>query len=170
MLYEAAVRRKKPLLERSERNRWLAVLFGIAPDLVSFGPMFLARFIFNFRSSWMMKPNISQIPAYVFGAYNWTHSLVIFGLVFGLIWLIRRKIFYPILGWLLHILIDIPSHSIKFFPTPFLWPIFGFRINGLSWADPWFMVINYAALIAVYLILYLPWPRKAKRQGVQIVA
>jgi len=43
--------------------------------------------------------------------------------------------------------------SYKFYPTPFLWPISGWKFDGLSWADPWFMLFNYAAIIIVYVLL-----------------
>lgn len=66
-------------------------------------------------------------------------------------------------GWLLHILMDIPSHSYDFYPTPFLWPISDFKINGFHWGTPWFMITNYSLIIISYLILYFLKKRNKKR-------
>jgi hypothetical protein len=58
------------------------------------------------------------------------------------------------LGWALHILIDIPTHSLRFFATPFLWPLSDYRFNGISWGNRWFMLANYTALAIVYILLW----------------
>jgi hypothetical protein len=53
----------------------------------------------------------------------------------------------------LHICIDIFSHSSAFFPTPFLFPVSNFYVNGHPWSHPTFMVINYGLLILLYLFV-----------------
>jgi hypothetical protein len=40
------------------------------------------------------------------------------------------------LGWLLHIAIDIPTHSFRYYATRFLWPVSDFRIDGIAWRTP----------------------------------
>lgn len=60
-------------------------------------------------------------------------------------------------GWVLHIIIDIPTHTKAFFATPFLWPLSNFKIDGISWGTLWFMLINYSALVLVYLLIV--WKR-----------
>jgi hypothetical protein len=58
-------------------------------------------------------------------------------------------------GWLLHILIDIPTHLIGHFATPFLWPISNFKINGIAyWREPIVMIIDIILLIIVWIILF----------------
>lgn len=123
---------------KNKKQFWLSFLFGILPDLFSFG--ILSAFTILGLSSgpdWNNgPPDMNVIPSFVSYLYNITHSLIIFALVFGLVWLIRKKPFLPLLAWGLHVLVDIPSHSFKFFPTPFLWPISDFTVNGIGWGQP----------------------------------
>ncbi len=71
-----------------------------------------------------------------------------------------RLIYWPMWGWLLHILIDIPTHK-NFYETPFLFPLSGYRFShGISWGHPTFMIINYGALAAVYLFWFLVLRKK----------
>jgi hypothetical protein len=62
-------------------------------------------------------------------------------------------------GWPLHIIMDIPTHSREFFPTPFLWPISDVTFNGISWATAWFMIANYSLLAIVFTTLVWKFPR-----------
>ena len=67
--------------------------------------------------------------------YQAGHSLIVFLLVFGLTTILARRIVYSMLGWLLHIVIDVPTHSFSYYATRFLWPISDFRIDGIAWGD-----------------------------------
>src|SRR6185436_4595384 len=110
--------------QKKREWKWAFVL-GMAPDLLSFGPFFLTRFG-DIASRWAHRtfepPDPHIIPAYVYHAYNVTHSLVMWALLFGLVWAWKRRVYWPLAAWALHILCDIPTHSTRFFPTPFLWP------------------------------------------------
>lgn len=129
---------------------WWATLFGILPDLLSFGILFVINILSgNFARG---RPSLNSIPNWLYSAYSFTHSLLMFFAVFIIIYLITKKWFWQLTAWAIHILIDIPTHSDKFFPTPFLWPISGYTFNGISWATPWFMIVNYSALMIVFLI------------------
>lgn len=172
-LYETFARAKKK--PRTKRDIWLPIFFGIAPDLFSFGIFFVQ----NIFSGGIFAPFIrmhagpdgmptreldpSLIPHYVHVLYSYTHSIVIFGIVFLAVWLVRkRKSFYwPMAAWAFHIGIDIWSHTDKFFPTPVLFPISNWHFSGISWGDPVFMFVNYMALLAVYLVLYIRRIKKA---------
>ncbi len=104
--------------------------------------------------------------------YCLSHSLVLFSAVFVLVWGARWLIAqfqqppiadsvkawnpspsWEMTGWLLHIALDIPSHSKAFYPTPFLWPLLDIKLNGFSWGRPWFMVLNYTTLLFVFILL-----------------
>ena len=98
-------------------------------------------------------PAISTLPKWLFAAYNMTHSFVMFIFVFILVYLITKKWFWPLTAWAIHIVTDIPTHSTRFFPTPFLWPSSDYVFNGISWATPWFMLLDYSALLIVFLII-----------------
>jgi len=130
---------------------WLAVLFGLLPDILSFGIVFAMNLVNgNFQRG---PPPISALPKWLFAAYNVTHSFIVFLFVFAIIYILTKKWFWALSAWGMHILIDIPTHSTRFFPTPFLWPLSNYVFNGMSWAAPWFMVLNYGALMAVFLVI-----------------
>lgn len=139
-------------------NRFWIVFWGVFPDIFSFGPLFLWSFInkYNLRLQnlepfgidFLFINNLTQI------LYNISHSLVFLLFVVILIFIWRRKFYFEIFGWMIHILIDIPTHSYRFYPTPFLWPISGFKINGFSWAERWFMILNYSLLLILYTFLF----------------
>jgi len=59
-----------------------------------------------------------------------------------------------LLAWALHIVCDIPTHTTSYFPTPFLWPFPTPFVNGVSWAAPAFLAVNYACLIIVYAAIF----------------
>jgi hypothetical protein len=141
------------------------VLWGILPDLLSFAPVFIWLFgnmIFgdlNFGD--FPRPDETEpaardtLPIFHLTSilYTITHSMMVFFAIFALVWLILRRPVWVMGGWLFHILIDIPTHSYKFYPTPFLWPFSEWKFDGFSWGQPWFMALNYSAIIIVYILL-----------------
>ena len=133
-----------------------AFVLGMAPDLLSFGlfhlthPQWISQRILGEVSG---PPPISILPDFVFHAYNLTHSLVVWSVLFGLIWLWRRHPPWLFLAWGLHVLCDIPTHSSAYFPTPFLWPLPTPFVQGISWATAWFMATNYTTLVLAYIAL-----------------
>ena len=150
---------------RKKLNIYLASFFGIFPDILSFSLLFI-WFGFSLVSGGMdfsdlphpEKVEPAQTDTYFIYAltnllYNITHSIFVFILVFFIIFFVFKKQIFEIFAWLIHILIDIPSHSYQFYPTPFLWPISGWKFNGISWANPKFIIINYSLIIIFYLIL-----------------
>jgi glucose/arabinose dehydrogenase len=147
------------------RHFFWALFLGAAPDLFSFGPFF-------FRWAWMgfpafpqapglRAPALDAIPHFVFTAYRLTHSLVMWTAVFLILWAIFRRPVWVFGAWALHILCDIPTHSTRYFPTPFLWPFSTPYVNGTPWSRPWFMITNYGLLIFGFAFLAL---RKRKSQ------
>ena len=121
------------------------------PDFLSFGIIFVINLLNgNFHRG---PPSISSLPEWLFAAYNMTHSLVMFLAVFLLTYLLTKKWFWPLTAWGIHIVIDIPTHSTRYFPTPFLWPLSDYAFNGISWATPWFMAVNYSALLIVFILI-----------------
>jgi membrane-bound metal-dependent hydrolase YbcI (DUF457 family) len=143
---------------RGPRKFGAAFFFGVAPDLFSFG-LFHAT-----RPDWLKArilgdvsgpPSLAILPDFVFHAYNLTHSLVVWAVVFSLVWALRKRPFWPLAAWGLHVVCDIPTHNSSYFPTPYLWPFPTPYVEGISWATPWFMALNYGALLAAYLGIFL---------------
>ena len=131
---------------------WLAFLFGILPDIIPFGIPFIQKIISGISFS---KDNPSQlILSYTHFLYNFTHSIVIAFVIFGLIYLFKKRIYVWMLGWPLHILVDIPTHSNAFFPTPLLYPISNFTINGIGWGNPYIFFPNWILIAVLFFIVF----------------
>lgn len=144
----------------TQLNAWWTGFWGTFPDFLAFTP--LALFILwgllagdatlgNFRSvapDTYLNPiqyalrNLTRI------LYPLGHSMVIWVVMFGVVWLITRRPAWELLGWLSHIVIDIGTHPENFYPTKFLWPLSDFSVSGIAWATPTFLIINYALLFA----------------------
>lgn len=142
---------------KSRKSYWLAFLFGIAPDLFSFGVYLAAVFLgLSARPDFRMEPPQDNfIPGYVHSLYSVSHSLIIFVLVFLIVWLIFKKPIYEMLAWGLHIVVDIFTHSDAFFPTPFLWPISDYHFSGIPWSHPIIFIPDLILLAVLYLWWYL---------------
>ena len=149
------------------RNFWLAFFFGILPDLFSFGPFFVSVYLgFVERPHFSQEPpDPSLIPAYVHRAYSVTHSLVVFLFAFALIWLVFRKPIWEACAWGLHIIFDIFTHSYRFFPTQFLWPMSDVKVNGWPWGMPAIFIPNVILLALLYAWFLLRQRKGPKRSS-----
>jgi len=165
----------KKLNENLEKRRKKKIsilgsaFWSIFPDLFAFSiPFFLSLFSIIFKGEKFsslshhgpflhISNDTFDLSAFL---YQFSHSLIIFILVFFIVWLVFKRPRLAMLGWALHILIDIPSHTLQFFPTPFLFPISNYHFPyGLHWSNPYFMITNYALLLLVFLF-YLFRKRK----------
>jgi hypothetical protein len=143
---------------------FLAIFFGILPDFIPFGLNMIVDGIRNKKqqkegSAHNRRDNMIAYfeqpeNQWVYKLYNYTHSIIIWGFGFLIAYFIGRSNgFFPIFifAWLLHILIDIPTHEKRFFAPQFLTPLSKFCVDGKSWAHPVFMAVNYI-LIFIFLI------------------
>ena len=143
------------------------LFWGIFPDAFAFGIPFVwmlwnvafggLRFSDFPRPQHGEPPAVASYPVYQIAPhlYNWSHSFVIFGAVLLVVWILRgRKLPWTMLGWPLHILMDIPTHTYRFYPTPFLWPISGVKFSGFSWGQPWFLALDYGLLLITFILLW----------------
>ncbi|KND48127.1 MAG: hypothetical protein AB201_00835 [Parcubacteria bacterium C7867-006] len=152
-------KREKPL------KLWQAAFWGVFPDLFAFTIPFIWLFgnlLFGGMSlADIPRPDAVEpmpqnaLPIFNLASmlYSFSHSAIIFLIVFGITFLIFRRPIWELGGWFIHILLDIPTHSYQFYPTPFLWPLSGWKFDGFSWGTPWFLILNYSAIIIVYLFL-----------------
>lgn len=136
--------------------RW-AFFWGTAPDLFAFGPAIVAGIITGDNSAWARYVHEgvihSRITWYSNHAYNVTHSLVVWSVIAVVFWLFQRKVPWVFAPSALHILCDIPLHRIEYFPTPFLWPFNTPLHDGIHWANPGFMLVNYALIVLTYRVI-----------------
>lgn len=152
---------------KNRRNFLIAFLFGVGPDILSFGPYFVLAFlgVQTFAREAGGRPDPALIPSFVHGAYNVTHSLIIYAVFFAVLYALGKRSFAHLtFGWPLHILVDMPTHARAFFPTPFLWPLFDVQIDGIPWSTPWIFFPNVALLIVLYSAW---WLSRRRRRGVQ---
>lgn len=154
-------------------NVLLTGFFGVFPDLFAFTIPFIARFYLLFTGKinadgFAGRPDIGSSVGFDLAhtLYQYSHSLVIWAVVFMIVWFYYKRPRYELLGWALHILIDIPTHVLAFFPTPFLFPISDYKFPyGMQWSNTYFMMVNYTLLLLVWgrmLVLDLKVKYQAK--------
>jgi len=141
------------------RNPAWAVFFGVLPDTLCWVPYFVYKMLTGQRI--LGPPRVDQIPDWVFTLYGLSHSAILAGIVVAALWFTVKPFPWYVLGWPLHIAIDVFTHRREFLPTPFLWPVSDWHFPGISWANPWFMAINYPIMIGV-LIWVLATRRRAR--------
>lgn len=132
-----------------------AVFFGVFPDLASFTVPAALRIwwrLTGVTTTLLPQPGGPRFD-WVFGLYNCVHSLLIFGLVFAAAWIIARAPVWELLGWLLHIGIDILTHR-GWFAIRYLWPVSVVQIDGIPWETGWLLAATYASLTAVFFALW----------------
>ncbi len=137
----------------SSKIIWLAIFFGVAPDLFSW----TVYFFYNlFKNGFHFgKPVIDAVPDWVFTLYGITHSIFVFVAVIVLCLIFFKHIPIYLWAWLIHILIDIPTHSRDFLPTPFLWPISMWHFPGISWATWPIIVLNWGGILFFLCKIFL---------------
>ncbi len=145
------------------------------PDLFAFAPPF-AWLAFSLVTGGMQfsdlprpdaAPEMSHSGFAVFELaemlYRFSHSFAVFGMVMLLLWLWKRRFYFILLGWPLHVLYDIPTHTPEFYPTPLFWPLSDWTFPyGFSWGQPWFIALNYSLLLIVYAWLYVAKRRRGR--------
>lgn len=156
----AGARGANKLAEKKENKFRIHVgwtgFWGVFPDFFAFTIPFVLAFykiIFGGESFLTIRNHHGVSGAFDIASYlyQFSHSIVIWALVFILVWVIYKRPRYELLGWLLHIVIDVFSHTINFYPTPFLFPISEYRFPyGVQWSNMWYMIINYSALLLVW--------------------
>ena len=137
-----------------------AVLFGVLPDLATFTVPAVWWRVTGVTKTLLPQPDGPHFE-WAFGLYNCSHSLLIFGLLFGAVWAIRRRPLLEALGWMLHIVIDIFTHR-GWFAIQFLWPVSAARLDGIPWETPWVLAATYVTLM---LALFALWRTRVTTPG-----
>lgn len=150
---------------RWKRNLKLprAVFWGVFPDLFAFLPGFLMIAVLLVSGA-LSASELPRSPReggaqddarfqILRTLYSFSHSIIIFAAAFFVARALLKRTPLEMGFWLFHILVDIPTHSFKFYPTPFLWPLSDYRFDGFTWWEPSFMITNYAAIAVAYLLL-----------------
>lgn len=159
---------------KSKKSYLLAMIFGMLPDALSFGVFIVAGILGIVKLPYSSSnpaspsaslggpPDLASIPTWVGQLYNPTHSLIVFALIFGLAWLIFKRPVWELGAWGLHVFVDIFTHSYKFFPTPFLWPMSQFKVNGIPWSSPIIFIPDIILLVVLYAWFFIAKRRQTK--------
>lgn len=140
------------------------VALGVAPDLLQFLPViawgatqpeplaFLHSHIAAMPGAEPPMPDATH--AWSHHLHCAMHSVVVAGLATALFaWRLRRWL--PALaGWWLHIALDVPTHSLDYYPVPLFYPLTYWGVDGVDWTTPWVLALNYVALAAALLYLW----------------
>ena len=164
-LWVYLVFRKKPW------KLW-AVFWGVFPDvaalfqigyLVSIGGLSqIIRYLPIVSKKGIVMypiPHAWMIPYYL------THSLVILGAVALLYYLLTKKKPLVLLGWVLHLMLDVFLHS-GVYANRIFYPISNFKIDtGLEWENHWIFFVNWALLLGFYIFLLIRYIIKRKQRN-----
>ncbi len=151
--------------KRWDMTLWAAGGFAFLPDMSSFGLLLAQRVITGTFTAG--KPELDEIPAYVFFNYNLTHSLVVAAVVVLLVWRFARPLRLPVLAWPLHILCDIPMHGKEYFPTPFLYPLSDYTFDGWGFgAHPGIIYGYWLVILLLFAAVVLMRRRPGDSGGV----
>lgn len=150
----AGIAARKKLKQRIHLG-WM-VAWGVFPDLVVFTiPAAIKIFrVLTGASKSLLPDGYGPKFDWVWGLYNSSHSALVFAVCFAAGWLFTRKAPLEMLGWALHVFIDVFTHN-GLFAVKFLWPVSSIHLDGLRWETPWFLVANYAVLASIYLSLWI---------------
>jgi hypothetical protein len=135
------------LVCRSKKKFILCCIFGALPDLMlaTLSPVKAVKIFFTPGSS---------LPEYYIYYYRLLHSFFTAGLIYLLIFLFNKKYRFLVFPYVLHILIDIPTHNGRF-ATRFLYPLSNVAIQGYSYIHhSWIWVANFVILVILYLWCY----------------
>jgi len=132
--------------------------FSIFPNIMTEGLFFVLLILgIGGMPGWEGgHPDIMDYPIFAQILYNITHSLIVFALLFAILRILAVEVIVAAAGWGLHILIDIPTHSLSLFPTPFLWPLSDFKFDGIGWDNPVILAVDIVSLICIYSFWLFP--------------
>ena len=163
----AVLRRRWPIAPRTA-----ALTLGLAalPDLLHLVPI-IGWWVFgdgSIAALWsyaIALPGLEPVlPSWVALLSHHLHCIMHSGLVAGavslLLWGKLPSLRIPLLGWWSHIVIDVFTHSARYYPSPVLYPITERGFDGLAWNTPWFLLLNYTALGIIGM-----WLLSSQRSG-----
>ncbi|HEY4514808.1 MAG TPA: hypothetical protein VJJ22_01465 [Candidatus Paceibacterota bacterium] len=161
--------------EERRWNSWWLLFWGMFPDLFAFAPIFAYSLISLVTGGGPMihrpptelepwTPGFDNATDITQLLYSLSHSLVILAFVLIVFYIWKRKIPWIIFGWPLHILVDIPTHSYLFYPTPAFWPLWDWKLDGFSWGSGHFTLYNYVTLVLIFLGLYYLRKRRSAKK------
>ena len=144
----------------SRRTAAATVALAIVPDLAQLAPLLavaLASGQFD-----VLRAYAHALPALVAMLAHHLHCILHSAVIAGAVTVLVRcrlgRIWIPLWGWWSHIVIDVFTHSADYYPVPVLYPFTQRGFDGLAWNTPWFLALNYAAIVLALLFVSLTRP------------
>ena len=164
------------VLATRKRVNWkVAGPMGVLPDLLAFIPSAMYSFMYGIERTSVDDTTLtSDFPAIAWDIYQFSHSAIIVTLAFLLSYSLFSRFkgsrfeqqfevqsrgnplklaMWLWLPWYIHILLDIPTHTLNFFPTPVFYPISDAMYDGIRWSNPIVWFTNVGALILLWAIV-----------------
>jgi len=173
------------LITRKHVHWKVAGPMAVLPDLVAFVPSFMYSIAYGLERPTVDDTTVtSDFPAIAWDMYQLTHSAVVVTLAVLVTWWLLTRFkgsrledafaeqhrskplmmaFLLWLPWYSNILLDIPTHTLQFFPTPVLHPISDYGFDGTRWSDPVILVPNILLLAGLWFYV----KRKDRLQALQ---
>ena len=147
-----------------------AAALGALPDLVSLVPV-AAWAIGTSAPLRNMLDYVTAVPGTEPAMDTWArlaehhihcsaHSLVVLSVVTLICGRWLRVLLPALLGWWMHVLLDIPTHSEEYYAVTIFYPFTQWSFNGIAWTTPWVLAVNYAVLALAYTALFVTRPRR----------
>ncbi len=151
----AVLRRRRPMTPAAVT---LTVALAALPDVLQLLPV-AAWWLFADGTWAALRGFVVAVPGQEPGlpqaVQGWSHHLhcvmhsaPVAALVTAVVWAARRSIWLPLLGWWSHIVIDVFTHSADYYAVPVLYPFTERGFDGIAWTTPWFLALNYVAIVA----------------------
>lgn len=152
------------------RSKIAIVALAVLPDIVHMVPTVVAAILGSMPWStvWTYAtaaPGTEPVmPAFVALLSHQLHCIMHSAVVLGAVTLVASLLApaasLALLGWWLHIVIDVFTHSTDYYVVPILYPFTYWGFNGIAWNRPWFMVLNYASMVVT--LMFLTMSRRAR--------
>ena len=141
------------LFFRFKKLRWWAALVGFLPD------------VFVVIPHWFVDHQQSHGQRVYDIAYQYTHSWVVFAIFYLLLFLITKKQFIVLLAWPFHAFLDLFTHPVWYYPTPFLWPLSSPIVPAFYYRNTTFMIVNYVLIIGILIYLNVKGRKVIKKKS-----
>ena len=170
------------LATRKHVNWKVAGPMAVLPDLLAFVPSFVYSTMHGLERPTVDDTTVtSDFPAIAWDMYRYTHSAVVVTVAVLVTWWLFTRFsgsrfesqfaeqhrskpllmaFLLWLPWYSNILLDIPTHTLQFFPTPVFYPLSDFGVDGTRWSTPIVLFTNVGVLAVLWM--YVLW--KDRRQ------
>ena len=136
---------------------------AMAPDLVQLTPIVIGALVLpegwsRLQAYFHALPHYQPVlppvvEALMHHLHCTMHSAVVASVVTFIVFKWKGHFWWPLVGWWLHIGIDVFTHSANFYPSPVLYPFTQDGFDGLAWNTPWFLWLNYVAIALLWLWL-----------------